>query len=177
MSDNAIFQYLSDTHGRYRASAKGLPAEVKVTPTRKVIGFTVMGISHIVPLEEVSEILDVPHVTRLPRVKSWVRGVANVRGRLLPIINIAEFLGGKLSSTLKDRRVIVFEVNDVYVGVVVDSVQGLQKIPVDRYRRELNAQSPLRKYLEGHYHQLGKELPLFRPHKLISDDVFMDVSA
>lgn len=176
MASNAVFQFLADTHGRFAQVAKGLPAEVKITPTRKLIAFSLLGADYVVPLEEVSEILDVPQMTRLPRVKNWVKGVANVRGRLMPIIDFADFRGGKLTPTIRDRRVMVFEVNNVYVGVIVDGVQGLQKIPVDRYRREYASNLALAPYLEGHYGHAGRNWPLFRPYKLIMDSTFMSVS-
>lgn len=49
----------------------------------------------IAPLEEVKEILNYPDgVTRVPGTQAWLLGMANIRGNLLPLIDLQQFLGG-----------------------------------------------------------------------------------
>lgn len=119
-----IFGAIGDVVKRFGKSVYGLPAQKKIIETRKLIGFSLLDEQYVIPLEEINEVLEVPDCTKLPRVKSWVRGVSNVRGRLLPIIDFADFLGAKLVGSTRERRLLVFEVAGAYVGIIVDQVYG-----------------------------------------------------
>ncbi len=67
----------------------------------------------------------------MPGVKPWVKGVANLRGRLLPVMDLGGFLGLELSKARKQRRVLVVEYNDLFVGLLVDEVVGMQHFAQD----------------------------------------------
>jgi twitching motility protein PilI len=142
---------------------------------RKLIAFSLLGHDYLIPLNEVSEILELPESTKLPRVKSWVTGLANVRGRLLPIVDLAAFLGGSLSSAVRDRRVLVLDINNVYVGVAVDAVQGIKSLPVDQHQT-VSSQCPMAAFTDGIYVEEQQSLPLFCARKLIENDQFMAVA-
>ena len=85
MSDSQTpFQLLFEIDQRCRALAAGLPAQQQVVQSWSGIGFRMGERLFVAPMGEVSEVLHEPRYTSLPGVKSWVKGVANVRGRLLP---------------------------------------------------------------------------------------------
>jgi twitching motility protein PilI len=60
--------------------------------------FLLSGENFLAPIGEVAEILKTPRYTMVPGVEPWMRGLANVRGRLLPITDMMMFLGRKSSS-------------------------------------------------------------------------------
>lgn len=68
------------------------------------IAFEVGGQEFVAPMGEVSEILAVPELTPIPLTKPWLLGVANVRGRLLPLADLAKFLTLTAMSALKTKR-------------------------------------------------------------------------
>lgn len=172
------FNILAGLFRRYSDNAKGLPAQTDIVPTRTVVCFSLLGANLAVGLEEISELLELPSCTHLPRVKSWVRGVANVRGRLLPVINFAEFLGGGLKMPPKSQRVLVIDALGIFVGLIVDQVQGMRHFKVDTYRRELGeVPEVLAPYIEGSFIHEGEEWMLFRPSQLLQDHCFMEVAA
>ena len=108
-----------------------------------------------------SEILELPESTKLPRVKSWVTGLANVRGRLFPIIDLAAFLGGSLSSAVRDRRVLVLDINNVYVGVAVDAVQGIKSLPMRSASNQTPSQCPMASFTDGVFVEEEQSLTTF----------------
>src|SRR5690625_2747134 len=108
-----------------RAGAHGLPAQVDIRPHWSGIGFSLLGRNFVAPLGEVSEMLEVPAFTHLPGVQPWVQGVANVRGRLLPIFDMAMFYGQRLTGSRKQRRVLILETENLYMGVVVHKVLSM----------------------------------------------------
>ncbi|MES2870822.1 MAG: chemotaxis protein CheW [Pseudomonadota bacterium] len=120
------FELLLEIDQRCRSLAAGLvPAQAQVD-TWSGIGFRI-GEHHLVaPMGEIAEILHEPRFTLLPGVKSWVKGVANLRGQLLPIMDLCGFFGVELSPLRKQRRVLVLEYKDVFVGLQVDEVLGMQ---------------------------------------------------
>ncbi len=176
MSDEQdAFTAITDIVKRFGKSVYGLPAQEKIAETQKLIGFSVLGARYVIPLNEISEVLEVPDCTKLPRVKSWVRGVANVRGRLLPIIDFAGFLGGTLTGSVRERRVMVFEAASTYIGVIVDQVHGMQALPVDSYETT-SGTGPLSEFVDGKFADKKHDFELFRPHRLIGNSQFMNVS-
>ena len=170
-----IFSAINSVVSRFRQASYGLPAQKQILETRKLVGFSVLGDDYVIPLNELSEVLDVPECTKLPRVKSWVRGLANVRGRLLPIIDLADFLGGSLAGSVRDRRVLVLDMDGIYVGLIVDGVQGIKSLAVDQYKEARN-NGPLVHFVDGSFSDEDRDLPLFCAHKLIEDGQFLSVS-
>jgi len=170
-----LFSAISSVASRFSESVHGLPAQKQIVEARKLIAFNLLGHSYLIPLNEVGEILELPKSTKLPRVKSWVTGLANVRGRLLPIIDLAAFLGGSLTSAARDRRVLVLDINNVYVGVVVDAVQGIKSLPVDQYQT-VSSQCPMASFTDGVFVEEEQSMALFCARKLIEDDQFMAVA-
>ncbi len=102
---------------RYAASARSLPAQIDITPTRTLICFEVLGVALALFIEEMQELLEVPGCTRLPRVRPWVKGVANVRGKLVPVVDFARFLGGNLTAPPRQQRVLLVERKGVAAGL------------------------------------------------------------
>ena len=172
------FNCLLGLSRQYAESDRGLPAQVDVAPTRAVVCFTLLGANLAVALDEVSELLELPATTRLPRVKSWVRGVANVRGNLLPVIDFAEFLGGALVTPPKQQRVIVLDIEDIFVGLAVDRVYAMRHFRLDTYSLSVeSAPEVLQSYLQGSFTYEDESWSMLRPSLLIQDSRFMAVAA
>lgn len=173
----AAFQALLNLASRSRSAAKGLPAQADIRPQWSGIGFSLLGHHFVAPIGEVSEMLEVPPYTHLPGVKPWVKGVANVRGRLLPLFDLALFFGDKLSSARKQRRVLILETHSLYSGLIVDSVLGMQHFPADEYDEQSGpipeAMAP---FVTGSYPHQGKRWSLFRPSLLADDIRFTDAA-
>lgn len=174
----SAFNTLLSLSQQFVDAACGLPAQEDIAPTRKVVCFSLMGQHLAMALEELTEIIDLPQCTRLPRVHSWVLGVANLRGRLLPVVNLAEFLGGSLSSTPRAQRVLVIEMMGVFVGLVVDHVYDMRHFGVDTFKPQLDdVPEVLSPYTDGGFAQPDENWILLRPGKLLSDQCFMEVAA
>ncbi len=178
MSDSeAAFASLVDLAQRSRSAARGLPAQVDIRPHWSGIGFMLMGQRFAVPLGEVSEMLEIPPFTHLPGVQPWVRGVANVRGRLLPLFDMAAFFGAQLSGGRKQRRVLVLETENLYSGLMVDQVFGMQHFPTDQFQAESGlVDAVIQPYTEGSYEHDGQRWTVFRPAFLAQDPRFINAA-
>lgn len=170
------FAQLLDIAGRSVEKAQDLPAQMDIKTHWTGIGFSLGGERFVAPMGEVSEILAQPQFTRLPGVHSWVRGVSNVRGRLLPLIDLEGFFGGNLGPR-KNRRVLALEMGDLYSGLIVSEVYGMQHIPVDNFSDEIpETTSEYKSFLAGSYQHKDSVWAVFSPYKLAKDTRFFNAA-
>ncbi|MBB3103870.1 chemotaxis protein CheW [Azomonas macrocytogenes] len=169
------FQRLKGIDSRCRALAAGLPLRQNATHTWGGIGFRMGERFYVAPLEEIGEILREPRYTPLPGVKSWVRGVANVRGRLLPVIDLCRYFGFELSSAYRQRRTMVLESGGVFAGLIVDEVLGMQHFPVEAFSEHPPAvEASIQPFLHGAFRREQFWL-VFSPYALARHQDFLNV--
>ena len=77
--------------------------------------------------EDVVEILNNQIITYLPMVPDFIRGIINMRGQMVPILDVRARLG--LPSLEEDSLVVVLNLNDVQLGLLVDGVDQMLDIP------------------------------------------------
>ena len=133
MSSSA-YQALVDLAAKTQSNSLPLPAEGDESPRQSGIGFSLLGRRFVAPMGQVAEMLEMPSSTRLPGVQPWVLGLANVRGRLLPLFDMAMFFGGVSLGQRRQQRVLVIDSDQLYCGLVVDQAFGMQHFTADLYR-------------------------------------------
>lgn len=77
----------------------------------------------------VQEIIRLVEITQVPKAPHYVEGVVNLRGKVIPIINLRSKFGLSLVDPTKDTRIIVVEVEHSILGFVVDSVEEVLRLP------------------------------------------------
>jgi twitching motility protein PilI len=115
---------------RCAASAASLPDKVERKNEWSGVAFRAGEHHLLASLGEVVETLVYPPLTAVPNSCSWVRGIANVRGKLLPVIDLNAYLGNEPVADSRRTRVLVLDCQGVYSGLVVDEVLGLRHFPV-----------------------------------------------
>lgn len=169
---------LVDLASRSRKNADELPAQEAAKTFWTGVGFTLDGNQYVASMDEISEILSVPRFTQVPGVQTWVRGIANVRGRLMPVMDLLTFLDRKSDIQWKRRRLLVIEKDELYSGLVVDRVLGMQHFTQDSFVDELPASYGVTKeYLTGGYTSEKGAWGLFSLRKLASDPRFLNVAS
>ncbi|MDX1504085.1 MAG: chemotaxis protein CheW [Spongiibacter sp.] len=174
-----IFRYLTELARRSRGGSGNLTTIQDASDSLwSGVGFSVDGHRCVAPMGEIVEVLTEPVATRLPGVKSWIKGVANVRGRLLPLLDLNAFLERGAVQQRSSRRVLVVEHGDIYIGLIVDEVFGMQHFQLDAFQHDSENFPPsLQRYIDGHYKQGDTQWALFRPPYLIEDEDFYNVAA
>ncbi|MEY1660730.1 chemotaxis protein CheW [Isoalcanivorax beigongshangi] len=174
---SAAYATLADFHARSRHLAVQLPIEQQRTEQWSGIGVVLGGVRLVAPLDQVAEILNQPPYTRVPGVLNWLKGVANVRGRLMTVMDLPGFLD--LPSTVPERRrrLLVVDEGDLYTGMAVDEVLGMQHFPPSAWRDTPPPVSgPLAPYIDGAYERDGQWWPVLSLHRLVDDPRFLDVA-
>ena len=73
----------------------------------------------ILHVQEINRLLD---ITRVPRTERYIEGVVNLRGNIVPIINLHTKYSIQSDGDLDDKRIIVFKFDEIKVGIIVDEV-------------------------------------------------------
>ncbi len=91
--------------------------------------------SYVVPVTRVDEILEYTKPTSVPRSPEYLRGVLNVRGRLIPILDLRRRLTLPVVDVTHESRIVVLDLHwdgeSVLLGVVVDAVSSVVELPTD----------------------------------------------
>lgn len=177
MTEMTPISLLRELESKVRSSAVGLPEQEEVVQTWSGIGFRIGEHRFVSPMSEVTELLRVPAFTRLPNVKSWILGVSNIRGRLIPIIDLCEFFSIDADSPLRSRRVLVIEQNEQPDGLVVEGVEGMQYFDAGSFNDDVpSLPEALKPYVIGHFKKDGRVWLRFSMKALSDNDVFQNVA-
>lgn len=131
------------------------------------LGFSLLNSRFVVPLREVGELMRLPMVTKLIGVKEFVVGVANVRGRLLVVIDLAIFFGEPSSFSKAQRRVFAVGDDEQYFGFMVDESLGMQHFPSEAFvNSDAGAREEFKPFVTGYYNVAGAIWPVFSLAKL-----------
>ena len=99
---------------------------------RQFISFSVGEEEYGLELLRVKEVIRVHEITWLPKAPSFVKGIINLRGDVVPILDLRDKFGLESHEDTAQTRVIVVEVERRLMGMVVDSASQVVRIPVDQ---------------------------------------------
>jgi twitching motility protein PilI len=178
MADQSPLQLLRDMAQRCHAQAADLPEGTDVEAAWHGIGFRLGLQSLVVAMSEVSEILQAPPTTRLPNVQPWVLGVANVRGRLIPLLDLNRFFGfSDAAGSRTGRPVLVMEQGEQTDGLLVDALEGVQHFDDSDFSTEPpEVDERLKPFVRGQYRRDQRSWPLLSLAALYADRRFQEVA-
>jgi twitching motility protein PilI len=173
MNTSDPFDLLLDLESRTLKGSSGLPTLDQVDEEWVGVGFRIGDSRLIASMSDIKEILDLPEYTLVPGVKSWIVGVANVRGSLLPILDIKSYLLGEDIKQRQKGRVIVIDYKGFNTGLIVEEVYGM------RHFREGDATGDVPEvpdsispYIQGAFKQDEEHWPVFDFNEMAQDERF-----
>jgi twitching motility protein PilI len=172
------FEVLADYERRSLAHVAGLPEQIEAPGLWRGIGFRV-GIRHFVSvIAEVNEILTLPVLTPVPGTRSWLLGVANVRGNLVPVIDLRDFIEGDRSIPTEASRVLVVRQHGGSDGLLIDEVLGQRSFSDEQRADAIGEADERYRHFVGENLQLGDVLwGLFSMAALVRAAEFQQGSA
>ena len=172
------YALLQNIENRSRTKALGIPQQLEIRKTWTGVGFRLGNNYLLSTLEEVNEILVSPEMTRVPNALSWVKGIANVRGMLLPIMDLSGFIEGVALDAGRKTRVLLIKKDELVSGLMVDEVFGMRHFfEEERVANVPNISESLNKYIHGAFEQGDKHWGIFNMDKLVADPEFINVAA
>ena len=103
--------------------------------TLQFVGFTLDGQEYAFRIEQIQEIVILDQVTKTPQVADYVEGVSNLRGTILPIINLRRLFGLEPKEVDEETRTIVVNVGERTMGCTVDRVTKVMRIPTENIQK------------------------------------------
>lgn len=127
MSSSDVMGLLADIDRRSQQAAELIPEAVAAAGIWDGLAYSLGGVRLVSAMNEVAEMLTYPDaITPVPGTKRWMLGLANVRGNLLPVIDLQMFLGVKPVVPNKQARMLVIRQRGLTAGLLVPSVQGMR---------------------------------------------------
>ncbi len=119
-------------------------------------------------IDRIGEILPCPASTPVPGAKPWIIGLANVRGELLTVVDLAWYLSGVRTPLTNSSRLLSASLNKAPIGLLIDEVFGQRHfLDSDAKPAELDEESSIRSVVSK-CHEMGSE----RWHELDLDRLF-----
>ncbi len=82
-----------------------------------------------VEIMNVQEIIRMTNITRIPRTPDYIRGIINLRGRIIVVINLNVIMGMESREQDENTRIVVVNLDDTVMGFVVDAVSEVIRLP------------------------------------------------
>src|SRR5690625_1981293 len=105
--------------------------ENQTIENRKVIVFQLNNEEYAVSVEQVGSIERMLPITRVPQTADFVKGVINLRGVVIPVIDLRVRFGIEEVEHGDTTRIIIFYLDDIEVGLIVDVANDVVDIPVN----------------------------------------------
>ncbi|MBI1423530.1 MAG: chemotaxis protein CheW [Gammaproteobacteria bacterium] len=172
------YALLKEIEQRSRGMALGLPQQVEVRRTWSGIGFRIGELLMVSSLGEIGEILVYPSLTRVPQAKPWVKGIANVRGNLLPVMDLRGFIEGIATDLSRRSRVLMIHSDNLTVGLLVDEAMGMRHFfDEERVGGLSSLPEAYREFISAGYKQGNTQWGVFNMTKLATNKRFLEVAA
>lgn len=158
------------------AHASGTPEKLEAPGLWRGIGYRAGSRLFVSGIDEISELLAVPSLTTVPGTQPWLLGVANVRGNLVPVIDLARFLFGERTQSTERTRLLVVRQGSGSVALMVDEVFGQRTVDAEQRRHaELEDDPRLARFVDD---RVGEpRLAVFSMGKLVRAPDFRQAAA
>jgi twitching motility protein PilI len=176
MSIVSPYELLKQLDARCRENSSGLPVARGVIEDWLGIGFAINDMPLLARMDEVEEILPMPETIRVPGVKRWVIGLANIRGNLMPVLDMNDYLNSTSTRIRKESRILVINNQGVMAALLVDEVFGLRRFKPEEHREETVPDAGiLGNYLSGVFIDQLRHWSVFNVEKLTRAEHFLRV--
>jgi len=116
----------------------------------QVVAFRLDNEEYAVDILAVQEIIRPTAITRVPKAPAFVKGVINLRGNVVPVINLRKRFGiNKEDLTDNNARIIILNIDEIKIGITVDSVTEVIRIGSEDIEEPNLIESIDKKFVEG----------------------------
>ncbi|MDH3590036.1 MAG: chemotaxis protein CheW [Gammaproteobacteria bacterium] len=171
------FELLQELERRSRVAAVGADIPGGATDEWVGVAFRIGPHNLLAARDEVREVLPTPTTTRVPGAVFWIRGLANVRGQLLPLTDMHAFLDVEPSRATRTSRVLVVNHRQIPAGLIVDEVLGFRRY-ADSERAPLSEVSghDYKAFVTGAFSRDGQVSPVIGLAALVESERFLQAA-
>jgi purine-binding chemotaxis protein CheW len=104
-------------------------AKETVVAEKQMVLFELGNETYGLDIATVHEIIRMQPITKVPKAPVYVEGVINLRGKVIPVIDIGKKFGFEKAERAKNNRIVVVYLQDTTLGIIVDAVTEVVRIP------------------------------------------------
>ena len=177
------FAILAEYERKSLVHVVGLPEQLDAPGLWRGVGYRIGQRRLASGFDEVVEILPMPQVTPVPGAQPWMLGVANIRGSLLPTVDLKQFLEGERTVLHEGQRVLIVRQPGGDVAVTIDelfgqrSFQDEQALSTDALQESPLAQGRYTHFIDRGYRLAGHEWGIFSLDRLARTPEFRQAAA
>jgi len=95
---------------------------------KQLVSFVLEDVEYGIDILAVHEILQIPEISRLPNTPGYIKGVINLRGNIIPVVDMRKRFGFPDADITDETRIIVIETNERVIGLLVDNVHQVVRL-------------------------------------------------
>lgn len=173
LAPGELMAVLAEIERQSRISALSMPQVTVAEDTWEGLAYSIAGVRVVSAMSEIREMLPYPvQLTHVPGAQPWMNGLANVRGNLLPVIDLQVYLGEKPVMSGKSARMLIVRMRGLECGLLVSAVLGMRHFPEERRLSNARMTGPLGRYVFDAFSVEDEVWPVFSLSALTADPAF-----
>ncbi len=137
--------------------------------TMQIISFSIGSDDYALGIEKVLEVIRIEEIQKLPKAPDFLKGIINLRGEVIPVVDLRQRLEEKQIEEKKLKRTIVVKVEDKKVGMIVDKVSKVIRISQKDVKQSVNFSTMIdNNYVQGVVTLDGKMIIIIDIEKVFS---------
>ena len=143
--------------------------EIKATEVKKFLVFKLGNEEYAIDIQKITTIIEKDmNIARVPKTPVYLKGVINLRGEIIPVINMRRKFNLTEEEDTEETRIIIVKLEDIAVGLIVDSVAEVVELNDDSIENITNIAGTLSfDYIMGVGKINGRIITLLHLEKLI----------
>jgi len=161
-----------------RRLAERQAREARVVVRRQLVVFKVGAEEFAVDILFTKEVIVPKEITPVPDTEEFVEGVMNLRGSLLPVIDLRKRLKARATITQRDQRIVIASIDDRIVGLIVDGASEVIRVTDDMVEPAPDIISEMGAgYVEGIVNLKNRFITLIDLRKALSVDILSELDS
>lgn len=120
-----------------------------VAETIQIVTLNIANEEYAMSISHIQEIIKNIQITSVPLAKSFVEGVTNIRGSIIPVVNLRVKMGIEKKDYTEDSRIIIVSFEGRKVGVLVDSINQVLRLPKEKITDTSKSKDGIDKFMEA----------------------------
>jgi len=172
------FDVLLQLDQRIRERAPAVAASVQLSEIRGQLASRLGSWNLLFSMDDVAEIIPIPRsITRVPGVKRWLLGIANLRGKVISVSDLRDFLTGRPTVQSPTSQIVVVRVGEWDYGLLVDEIIGMRHFGPQHRLPALDAvEESLRPYVAEAFWNDNQCWMVFATRKLLAESTFLNAA-
>lgn len=169
--NNDAFQCLAEMAQLVSEQAALVPAAQEKVMDWHGAAVSILGTRCVISADETRRIVDVPETIPVPGVKPWVRGIANIGGRVVAISDLSAYLSGG-SRKSPGRQALIINGRGIHTGLLIDESFGGVRLSTEELRNDRKVAKELSAFVRGVFASDDGDYALFDTNRLLTDADF-----